>query len=69
MYAKMRKSLITFTEIDNRFEEHQSKWPEAIYNEDAILKYVNPLRSKAEGGLGENYLSMLQGNKAQQRKW
>jgi hypothetical protein len=69
MYAKMRQSLINFTEIDSRFEEHQSKWPEAIFNEDAIMKYVNPLRSKAEGGLGENYLSMLQGSKAQQRKW
>ena len=69
MYAKMRSSLINFAEIDGRFEEHQNKWPEAIFNEDAIVKYVNPLRSKAEGGLGENYLSMLQGSKAQQRKW
>ncbi len=69
MYARMRSSLINFAEIDRRFEEHQNKWPEAIFNEDAIIKYVNPLRSKAEGGLGENYLSMLQGSKAQQRKW
>lgn len=69
MYARMRSSLINFAEIDSRFEEHQNKWPEAIFNEDAIIKYVNPLRSKAEGGLGENYLSMLQGSKAQQRKW
>lgn len=69
MYARMRSSLINFAEIDGRFEEHQNKWPEAIFNEDAIIKYVNPLRSKAEGGLGENYLSMLQGSKAQQRKW
>ena len=69
MYAKMRGSLLNFAEIDGRFEEHQNKWPEAIFNEDAIIKYVNPLRSKAEGGLGENYLSMLQGSKAQQRKW
>lgn len=69
MYARMRSSLLNFAEINARFEDHQDKWPEAIYNEDAIIKYVNPLRPKAEGGLGENYLSMLQGSKAQQRKW
>lgn len=69
MYARMRSSLINFIEIDRRFDEHQNKWPEAIFNEDAIIKYVNPLKPKSEGGLGENYLSMLQGNKAQQRKW
>ena len=45
------------------FDEHQGKWSENIFNEDAKIKYVDPLKN------GDNYLEMLQGSKEQQRKW
>jgi hypothetical protein len=64
MYAKMRLTgLISYEETEKRFEAHQGKWPENIFNEDAKNKYVTPLMN------GDNYLEMLQGSKAQQRKW
>lgn len=64
MYTKMRLSgLISYEETDKRFEEHQGKWSESIFNEDAKIKYITPLAN------GDNYLEMLQGSKAQQRKW
>ena len=64
MYAKMRLSkLISYEETEKRFEEHQDQWSESIFNEDAKNKYIAPLAN------GDNYLEMLQGSKAQQRKW
>lgn len=64
MYAKMRLSkLISYEETEKRFEEHQGQWSESIFNEDAKNKYIAPLAK------GDNYLEMLQGSKAQQRKW
>ena len=64
MYAKMRLSgLISYEETDKRFEAHQGKWSESIFNEDAKNKYITPLAN------GDNYLEMLQGSKSQQRKW
>lgn len=64
MYAKMRLSgLISFEEVEKRFEAHQGQWSENIFNEDAKNKYIAPLAK------GDNYLEMLQGSKAQQRKW
>lgn len=64
MYAKMRLSCgISFEETERRFEEHQLKWSENIFNEDAKNKYITPLSN------GDNYLEMLQGSKSQQRKW
>lgn len=66
MYQTLRSSgALSYQDTENRFEEHQAKWPEAIFNEDAWFKYLAPL---VESGSAA-YLSMLQGSKAEQRKW
>lgn len=66
MYQELRSSgKLSYERIEKMFEEHQAKWPEAIFNEDAQFKYIDPL---IESGTGE-YLTMLQGSKAEQRKW
>ncbi len=66
MYANLRTSsnLLNYTEVENRFETHQAKWSETIFNEDSYKKYIKVL---LDGG--DNYLEMLQGSKAEQRKW
>ena len=64
MYSELRKdNLISFDVVEGMFDEHQGKWSENIFNEDAKIKYVDPLKN------GDNYLEMLQGSKEQQRKW
>ena len=64
MYATLRtQRLLSYENVERMFTEHQSKWTENIYNEDASIKYVTPLKD------GDNYLEMLQGSKKQQRKW
>ena len=64
MYAELRnQKLISFDEVEARFEEHQGKWPEVVLNLDSHNKYIVPLKN------GDNYLEMLQGTKEQQRKW
>ncbi len=66
MYHRLRSTgALSYADTEKRFEEHQSKWPEAIFNEDAWFKYLAPL---VEDGSAA-YLSMLQGSKAEQRKW
>lgn len=66
MYQALRsEGKLSYTDTEQRFEEHQSKWPEAIYNEDAWFKYLAPLVEKGNAA----YLAMLQGSKAEQRKW
>ena len=66
MYANLRTSgsLLSFEEVEKRFEQHQNKWSETIFNEDSYHKYIVPLIET-----GDNYLEMLQGSKAEQRKW
>lgn len=51
--------------VESMFEVHQSKWPEAIFNEDAYFKYIQPLIDDGDG----TYLPMAQGSKTEQRKW
>lgn len=64
MYSKLRdNNLLSYDVTEKMYEEHQNKWSENIFNEDAKIKYVAPLAS------GNNYLEMLQGSKAEQRKW
>ena len=65
MYRNLRSSgALSYEVIENAFEEHQGKWTEAIFNEDAQFKYINPfIESNA------NYLYMLLGSKEEQRKW
>lgn len=66
MYQNLRsKGKLSYEDTERRFEEHQAKWPEAIFNEDAWFKYLQPLIEDNSAA----YLSMLQGSKAEQRKW
>lgn len=66
MYQDLRKGdIFSYEEIERRFEEHQNVWGEAIFNEDARFKYIEPLVNEGN----KTYLPMLQGSKAEQRKW
>lgn len=66
MYQELRKNdVFSYAEIEKRFENHQSVWGEAIFNEDARFKYIEPLTKDGSAA----YLPMLQGSKAEQRKW
>ena len=66
MYQNLRSTgALSYADTEQRFEEHQSKWPEAIFNEDSYFKYLQPLIDDNSAA----YLSMLQGSKAEQRKW
>lgn len=66
MFQELRSNnAISYADTEARFEEHQSKWPAAIFNEDAYYKYLEPLFVDKNG----SYLGMLQGSKAEQRKW
>lgn len=60
-----KRSVLSYEKTEAMFEEHQGKWPEAIFNEDAQFKYLDPLINDGDGA----YLSMLQGSKEEQRKW
>lgn len=57
--------LIGYDVVNNTFETHQSIWPEAIFNEDGYHKCLEPMIDANDG----QYLSMLQGNKEQHRRW
>lgn len=70
MYQTLRSNStsttgLSYKAVEKMFEDHQNKWPEAIFNEDAWFKYLEPLINDADA----SYLSMLQGSKAEQRKW
>ena len=66
MYQSLRsQGKLSYDLIEKAFEAHQGKWPEAIFNEDAWFKYLAPLVQKGDA----SYLGMLQGSKAEQRKW
>lgn len=66
MYQDLRKKdIFSYAEIEKRFENHQSVWGESIFNEDARFKYIDPLVNDGN----KTYLPMLQGSKAEQRKW
>ncbi len=66
MYQSLRSdNKLSYSIVEKAFEDHQAVWAEAIWNEDAYYKYLQPL---IESGTGI-YLSMLQGSKSEQRKW
>ena len=66
MYQTLRSTgALSFEKVETMFETHQEKWGEAIFNEDAYFKYLQPLIDDGSGA----YLAMLQGSKAEQRKW
>ena len=56
MYQRLRSTgALSYEKVERMFEEHQGKWPEAIFNEDAWFKYLAPLVEKGNA----SYLSML----------
>ena len=66
MYQDLRsRGILSYAVVEKMFEDHQAKWPENIFNEDAYYKYLSPLVDDGDA----SYLSMLQGSKAEQRKW
>lgn len=66
MYSALRsRNYLNYEYVEHEFEEHQSKWPEAVFNEDSYSKYLVPLIRENDG----QYLGMLLGSKAEQRKW
>lgn len=66
MYQDLRsKGKLSYEDTVRRFAEHQAKWPEAIFNEDAWFKYLQPLIEDNTAA----YLAMLLGSKEEQRKW
>lgn len=66
MYDKLRTDgKFSYEIINNLMNEHQDRcWPEAIWNEDAKLKYLDIYLTD-----GEEYFDMCQGNKRTQREW
>ena len=47
MYQNLRSTgKLSYELVERMFEEHQAKWPEAIFNEDAWFKYLAPLVEK-----------------------
>lgn len=68
MYQDLRTRTVNKLSYDytiGRFEAHQGKWPEAIFNEDMYRKCLEPLIEEGDG----LYLPMLQGKKEQWMKW
>ena len=66
LYQNMRNAgSFGYDPVISRFEEHQSKWPEAIFNEDMHRKCLEPLIDEGDG----TYIDMLQGKKEQWMKW
>ena len=65
MYIALRSGTkFNYDYINNKMRDHQSEWPEAIWNEDEYNKYIGSYLDK-----DENYLDMLQGDKKAQRDW
>ena len=58
------KALLSYDKVNELFTAHQSQWSEAIYNEDAWRKAVEPLEKVND----PQYLPMQQGKKEQHFK-
>ena len=71
MYQNLRSGgVLSYSSVEQRYEDHQSKWPEAVWIEDAWFKYIDPLINPDPGKEPTAvYLPMMQGSKAEQRKW
>ena len=66
MYQELRKlDAFSYDAVEERFRLHQQSWGEAIFNEDAKFKYIDPLVEDGDN----TYLEMLQGSKESQRQW
>lgn len=65
MYVALRGGIyFNYPYIYEAFERHQSVWSEAVWNEDAFIKYLQPYLLQ-----GTDNLAMLQGSKSSQRDW
>lgn len=65
MYQTIRSGrYFNYAHVKQMFEEHQSVWPERLWNEDAYTKYLVPFLTA-----GDDNLDMLQGDKSSQRDW
>ena len=64
MYKDLRQKGFSYDEIKNKMKDHQSIWPEAIWNADAKVKYLDIYLTA-----GEKYFEMCQGDKSAQRDW
>jgi hypothetical protein len=65
MYDELRRREdipFSFEYISKKMNDHQTTWPEAIWNEDAKVKYLDVYLTD-----GEEYFEMCQGNKSSQR--
>lgn len=79
MYVSLRtgnNTSWTYNYVKTMYEDHQAKWSEAIFNEDAYTKYLVPLieevtwdEENEQWIKTDRYLTMLQGSKEEQRKW
>ena len=71
MYQRLRSAgTLSYSTVEQRYEDHQSKWCEAIWMEDAWFKYIDPLINPDAGKEPTAvYLPMMQGSKEEQRKW
>ena len=63
MYHSLRNNGFTYNNVVTRFDNHQEKWGESIFNEDSLHKCIRPL----EVG-DERFVSMLNGDKEPQRE-
>lgn len=57
--------LISYEVVNKLFENHQSKWCEAIFNEDMFRKCLEPYILSGD----DDYIDMLLGKKEMHRKW
>ena len=65
MYDELRRREdipFSFEYISKKMSDHQTTWPEAIWNEDAKVKYLDIYLTE-----GEEYFEMCQGDKSAQR--
>lgn len=77
MYRSLRTSrALDYKDIMQRRHDHQSYWPEAMFNEDQYEKHLVPLINPVtvDDTTGElirtdRYLTMIQGSKEEQFKW
>lgn len=66
MYQQFRvDGVLSYDIVNEKFESHQNKWCEAIFNEDMNRKCLIPMIVDKDG----QYLPMLLGKKEMQRKW
>ena len=53
MYQSLRSTgALSYDKVERMFEEHQAKWPEAIFNEDTCPCCRDQRRNRGSGGCG-----------------